>query len=241
MSRTRPVAIASIAALLLAAAPAAVAQGTDTPVTVGADFHSQYVSRGEVVMDRAAAQPWATAELAGTGLSLEFWSSFAANDREVTDAADEINVIAAYSGSFVPGAALGYTLGYVQYAWPNALGEEQHSEEMFVGLSFDHLVAPALTVYRDFGLVDGTYVEAALAPTFELPHPVVSSVSVGASRGLSDIGQDFGFQDITLGASLGLSVGWMTISPAVGWTTASEAINPDDTAFWSGVSISAGS
>lgn len=240
MSRILPAALATAVIILLSAAPA-MAQGPEVPVTVGADFFSQYVSRGEVVMDRAAAQPWASVELTGSGLSLELWSSFAADEREITDAADEINVIASYGGSFVPDGPLGYAIGYVQYAWPNALAEEKHSEEAFAGLSFDHLVAPALTVYRDFGLVDGTYVEAALAPTFELPHPTVGSVSVSASLGMSDIGQDFGFQDFTLGASLGLSVGWMSISPAVGWTVGSEAINPDDTAFWSGVSISAGS
>ncbi len=228
-------------ALLLFLASTGSAQAPIPYTSFGTDVMSSYVWRGGVVDDEISVQPSVDVALPGTGFTLGLWSAFAARDREFHDGADEIDVTLAWEAPLGVGpASPSLSLGYVQYAFPNAPDGYRHSEEFVASLSLPGPVAPSAMVAHDFGLADATYFAAAIDPEIAWPNPAVPPLALHASIGVSDAGHDFGFHDVTFTAGLPWSVGIVSVQPTAGYTIADETINPDETHAWGGVSINVG-
>ena len=224
--------IAALAGIATAAVP------STAQAQVSADFEvaalTSYVWRGFTLADAVVIQPSLTFGFGESGLSLNVWGSAAVQDRDFYDGADELDFTLGYDVALSEG--LGLSLAYVQYTFPSAAEGAKHSEEVVASLGFDHTLAPSVTAAYDFGLMDGLYLTAGVAPEFALSDDI--ALGIGASVGLSNyVNDEFGFNDVTLSASLGgLTAGSVAITPFIGFSSADEGINPDSQ-FWAGLSF----
>ena len=208
------------------------------PVSVdaGVDAYSQYVWRGFVLADTLVVQPSTTAAIADTGLSIGLWGSMALTDRDKYEVTDELDIIATFEHGFTLGEqALTASVSFVEYMFPNGADDATHTEEVIVALALDTWLAPNVLAAYDFGLNDGTYLAAGIAPS--MPLVSIVSLSLSAMVGFGDVGQSMGFQDATVTGAVPLQLGPVTVSPMVGYAYASDDINPDSDVFWGGVSV----
>ncbi len=169
---------------------------------------------------------------------MNVWGSFFAQSRTATDGVDELDFTVDYSTSF-PGSPVSLSVGYIQYTFPNGGSGAEHSEEAYGSLSFDNALAPSITLYYDFGLIDDYYAAVGIGPEFPLGEADnAPSLALSASVGFSGdaYGGSAGWNDVTLGASVGFAAGGLSITPLAGVTFADEGVNPD-TSFWLGVSF----
>lgn len=141
---TADVAMASSAA---SSAPAPVAKTgilSDSGVSVALsyDMYSAYVWRGFLLDDDAVVQPGASVSFGG--FTFGIWGS---TDIEANDgsSSEEVDYYFDYTKEF-DGFSL--SIGNTYYDFPDA---SAHAEEAYVGVAFDCVLAPSLTVYVDYG------------------------------------------------------------------------------------------
>ncbi len=130
--------------------------------------------------------------------------------------------------------------GYIQYTFPNGGSGAEHSEEAYAGLSLDNVLAPSVTLYYDFGLLEDYYVTAGIGPEFPLgdsDNAPILGISASIGIGGDGYGGSAGFQDVTVGASIGFMAGSASISPFIGMTFARDGVKKEDAVFWVGTSI----
>ena len=228
-----------MAGLILAFSGSAQAQEMAVSVEGAVDGYYQYIWRGYNLGDKSVLQPSLTFGFGETGLAVNVWGSAAMQSRGRLEATDELDFTASLDRSLGEDSPVGISLGYIQYTFPNAGAGSKHSEEVYGGLSLDHTIAPSLTFYYDFGLVDGWYIAAGIAPEFPLGEEEgAPTLSLSASVAMSDYGGDSGFNDFTASASISFTSGVFTFSPIVGYAYAADLINPNNSEVWGGISIS---
>ena len=223
---------------------------SEISVDVSVDAISGYIWRGGILgSDEALVlQPSLTLGFGESGVAFNVWGSAFGMDRsapESTDQVDELDFTLSYDTSLGEDGKVGLSLGFIEYTFPSLDAGTKHSEEAYGSLSFDNTIAPSITVYYDFGLIDDYYVTAGIGPEFPLGDadnaPVLGlSASVGFSGGGYDFsgGDSAGFNDVSVGASVGFTAGEISISPYIGATFTDEKVgNTDDRAFWGGISI----
>ena len=231
-----------VAVLTLGALSPTNAQ-SNISVEASVDALSGYLWRGAPLGadDKFVLQPSLTFGLSDSGVSLNLWGSFFAQSRTATEAADELDFTIDYSGSF-PESSVSYSIGYVQYTFPNGGSGSEHSEEAYVSLSFDSPLAPSVIVYYDFGLIDDYYVAVGIGPEFPLGDDE-NAPALGLSASVGFAGDAYGssvFNDVTIGASVGFAAGNVAISPMVGVTINKNNITgnvSDKASVWAGVSF----
>jgi hypothetical protein len=241
--------LAVIAGLGFGYAAQAQAQEMEISVDVGVDALSGYVWRGGPIPpvggDEALVfQPSVTFGFGESGLAFNIWGSVFAMDRSApisTDQADEVDFTLSYDRALGQDGKVGLSLGIIEYTFPSLDAGTKHSEEFWVGLSFDHVIAPSVTFYYDFGLADDYYITAGIGPEFPLGDgDNAPTLGLGASVGFTGdsgfYGGKSGLQDVTFTASVGFMAGSISISPMVGVTIPKEEFNPDTT-YWGGVSF----
>lgn len=232
----------AVIAVLLGLGNVALAQVSNISVDVSLDAVSGYIWRGGVLgsEDKAVAQPSLTFGVGDSGLSLNVWGSFFVQSRSATEGADELDFTVDYSGALNEENGLGFSIGYIQYTFPNGGSGAEHSEEAYAGLSLDNALAPSVTFYYDFGLLDDYYVTAGIGPEFPLGDADnAPTLGISASIGIGGdaYGGSAGFQDVTIGASVGFMAGNTSISPFIGMTFARDGVKKEDAVFWVGTSI----
>lgn len=216
----------------------AVQAQQEVSVDVALDGYSGYIWRGGILGadDKAVLQPSLTLGIGETGLSFNVWGSAFVQNRTSLDQVDELDLTVDLSRPMGLDSPVSFSVGYIQYTFPSLDAGIKHSEEVYGGLSLDHMLAPSVTFYYDFGLIDGWYLTAGVGPEFPLGEEEGGpTFSLGASVGISDsaYGGKSGFNDITVTGSLNLSSGIFSISPTVGYSYA----DSDNSSFWGGISI----
>ncbi|MCG6881951.1 MAG: hypothetical protein LJE96_22750 [Deltaproteobacteria bacterium] len=148
----------------------------DVP-TAGLDvaFLSQYIWRGyELSKDSLVIQPSAT--VGYKGFSFNLWGNLDtdvyAGPNEGNSKWNETDMTVAYDHSFGP---LGVGVGYIYYA----LDGTDDTQEFYLSLGGDVLLAPTLTIYYDVDEYPGWYFDLGISHSFELPYDM--SVDLGAS------------------------------------------------------------
>ncbi len=223
----------------------------DISVSITLDSYSGYIWRGGVIGadDKIVAQPGIEVGFGESGFTLGAWGSWFVQDRidntnpdAQTQNADELDFYADYSRTLNEDRGLGISIGYIQYVFPSASEDENHSEEAYIGLSLDNALAPALTFYYDFGLADAWYVSLSGGYDIPLGSEDGQVLSLGASVAMSNYEDETGanktsFNDITVTASLSCNACAILIAPTIGFSYADSKINPDNSTFWGGVSI----
>ena len=211
--KTNKLTIAAAAAALSFSGFAGTAAAAEA--SVGLDFASAYVFRGETFNDGWVAQPYL--EVGGEGLAGFTLGVWANADLESSEAlgvdggnVSEIDLYAVYD---IPLDLedVGLSLGYTEYTYPYGGGEADR--EVSAAASFDVVSAPYLALYYgvDGGIESDFYAEAGVSHSWDLEE----GVSLG-------IGGLLGFKSPDEGSS-GLSHG--LISADIGWNVLSASVN----------------
>lgn len=174
------------------AKPAPLAASLDLPVL------NAYVWRGQVLSDKAVVQPSLTVSKGiGPGtLTLNYWENFNLTDQATGNSMEfsEHDLTVSYSGT-CPLTGAGLTIGVVNYDFPNQKvptgdGHADHyslvndTREGYLAIAAPCVLAPTLTVYRDFKEADGFYASFGVSQSFELCKE--ASLALGASVGAAD-------------------------------------------------------
>ncbi|MEI6217699.1 MAG: hypothetical protein WCP86_02255, partial [bacterium] len=245
----------------------AVAEQPAASVTVAATVDlpllSAYVWRGQLLNDELVLQPAIT--VTRGDLSISTWGSLNLTDRVTANAVDfsELDVTVSYSHRF---GDLSITGGFIEYVFPNstlvttaedgtATGTAYPStRELFVSVSApDCVVVPSISLFRDIGEVNGSYVLAGLSWTRALADTV--SLTVAGSAAYADASYNniyFGVNKTALNdCNLGVSVSWkplsnLTVTPMIQVTIlpdadikdAASSLYKGDNSTWGGIKVS---
>ncbi|MCF8032259.1 MAG: hypothetical protein K9K66_03340 [Desulfarculaceae bacterium] len=213
-------------ALPSAFAAATPAQAKLTPtVDLEVAFNSKYVWRGIVVVDDWVAQPSLTAGVGG--FTFNAWADYMLTDENNRrNEIDEIDLTADYTFEL---GAFSIPVGVIRYAFPGS--DVNDTTEFYAGVSYDWIVTPSLTIYKDVQESNGVYVLGALDYSRDLPKindMIGWSLAVGASIAYgSDDNNNFyyngtdksGFTDYSGYISVPFSIGeYFSVTPQVVFT-----------------------
>ncbi len=197
--------------LLVAASTFDLARAEDKPeadLTTG--FYSQYIWRGFALSrDSLVIQPSLTVSYKGVGVNL--WSNldtkqYAADDADETSNLNETDLTLSYDGA---AGKIGYGVGYIYYGLDGA----KDTQDVYASISYDTLLSPSLTVYKDITGLQWLYAKVGIGHSFELAKDI--SLDLGASVSYLDDNADYNaMHDGVLSASLTLPVAeYLTVSP----------------------------
>ena len=194
---------------------------------------SAYIWRGqELSRDSIVVQPSMTVSY--SGFSANLWGNLDTEPYTSSDEEDdssnwnETDWTLAYGRQFGP---VGAELGYIYYA----LDGFDDSQELFLSLGLDTLLAPTLTVYKEFDHYPHWYILFGISHAFEVTDTVSLELSASASYLESDdkgaypeidngeaTDDEFSnFHDGTIAASLPISVSeYVTVTPTIAYTFA---------------------
>ena len=137
---------------------------------------SQYVWRGfELSEDSIVFQPSMTVGYKGFSANLwgnldtDFYGNVEGNTTSGGNNLNETDVTLAYDGSM---GAIGYGVGYIYYALDDGFLDEQ---EVYASLSYDTILSPSLTIYRNFAHTPGWYVLAGISHSLPLSDSISPS------------------------------------------------------------------
>lgn len=156
--------------LCAAASYPAQAVMLDTDIEVETKFTSAYMWRGQVLNDEYTFQPSVTVK--AHDLSFYVWGTWDMTD--VTNSSERTRMDATLDLTRSMGKhimSLGLT-AFVYHDAPSHLSKDTF--ETYIGYALNVLFLPSLTVYFDFGEIDGLYASFALAHSFELVDNVLA-------------------------------------------------------------------
>jgi len=182
-------------------------------------FYSQYVWRGWAFSkDSLVIQPSLSTGYKGFGLNL--WGNLDTNETSaMADSAsrsdfNETDLTLSYDGTY---GKFGYGGGYIYY------GLEGHdSQELYINLSYDILLSPTLTLYKEITGIQGWYANFGVGHSFPLTEKI--GLDLGASFGYYDNEQSGAdeyseFHDGRLSAVLTIPVNdYFSVSPEIYWS-----------------------
>jgi len=169
------------------------------------DYVTRYMWRGfDVLDDRTAIQPSITYSHDG-GFSVNVWTSFGLCDRNEVNDLDEVDVTFSYSKPI--NDIFSVEAGLVNYLYPvmdDFPDDNSMSQEIFFTVSAAYSIgSPYLSVYYDFNLGDGLFIQAGYSREFELNEDLkpVFSVDLGYNNGSWGV-QDMGLSNLDAGLTL---------------------------------------
>lgn len=196
--------LTSTAILGAAFAFTSTASAGDISFSASTDYVSEYVFRG-VSFANTAVQPGFEASIGG--FTAGVWASVGLGETSIL-AGDEIDVYGSYGFNLTD--ALSASVGFTIFHFPQSGGlfnfdsEELGSTfEAFVSASYDTVLSPTFSVYRDFTLDAFTF-EGSVGHSF--PVSDKTSFDLGVTAGAVAVDGGGGYQWGTGSASLGYSV-----------------------------------
>lgn len=232
-------------AIMLLVTPSNAQQGLSVSTTL--ESYSAYIWRGEQLGDKVVLQPGIALGFGRSGITVGAWGSFSVQERETKKFADEIDLYADYSTILSEESGVGISLGFSEYIFPNIESEtDNSSREVYIGISLDNALSPALTFYYDFNLRDGWYLAFSAGVDVPLGSENGPVLSLGGSVAMSkyenykvENAAKTSFHDATATASIGFGVGSVSIEPTVGFSYRDTKVPPSNSRsdFWGGVSI----
>lgn len=161
-------------ALALALPGAALAKQAPS-ASAGVDIYSKYVWRGFELSDESlVVQP--SASVTYHGVTLGLWGNL---DTDPGGNAgqpkwNETDLALSYDTQL---GIVGLGVGYIYYA----LDGVQDSQELYLSVSLDTLLAPTLTIYREFASLPAWYISLGVSHSFALPKGI--SLDLAAQAG----------------------------------------------------------
>lgn len=168
---------------------------------------SMYMWRGwKLSEDEMVLQP--SMSIGYKGLGLNAWSSLS-SDPSSGDSASETDFTISYDTSAGP---VGIGMGFIYYD----LDYAEDSEEFYLSASFDTILAPSLTIYKDFINYPGYYLSLGLGHSIEIADSIALDLS--GAFGYYSTDDDSGLQDGLLCASICVPVtDYISLSPSVSY------------------------
>jgi hypothetical protein len=210
------------------------------------DVTSRFIWRGFDLLpdNNSALQPSLTYDFGDSGFSLNVFASFALTNPDdiYEDFKREIDLTLTYALKTSENFSL--VLGFTNYGWWFAKDfefEDNTTQEFFIEIGFPKvLFGPKLTAFYDINVYDGLYVRLSGGHPLPIGRGLTLDLAaaLGYNGGFNPIeGADTGFSDLTIGASLPLKLGSLTLSPFVNYTFVFlDAVN-EDNELWFGASL----
>ena len=213
------------ASLLAQAAEEGITPETEEPVkeTVKPSFafdlgiFNQYIWRGGAYSNGKSVviQPSATAEY--YGFSLNLWANLDTYMEGLdSPCISETDFTAAYDHSFGP---VGVGVGYIYYGLDSA----PDSQEIYVSVSVDTILAPTFTAYREMANYPGWYLNLGLSQSFEIIKQKHWGLSIDLAGSVGYQDPDGGggyFNDLMISAGFTIPFyEYFSVSPMVAYTT----------------------
>jgi len=216
--------------VLFVTSSAVLAEGEDKiGFTLGSDFYSKYVWRGQLLNDDFVFQPSIGASCKGFTASV--WgnadlTNYHDNSGELT----EYDLTLDYSNKFSEDSKIGYSIGTIHYHFPSISATD--TTEVYWGFNFDVPLKPAIKVYHGLGNENGTYVSFSLGHTIEkiatFTEDCYCGLQLGASLGWGSgtYNKDYWGVDesrlndlaFTVGLPICFPGGW-TVKPSINYVT----------------------
>ncbi|MBK6422579.1 MAG: hypothetical protein IPI38_07780 [Gemmatimonadetes bacterium] len=257
--------LGGVLAALATAAPAA----GQTEFGLSASAYSSYVWRGLSLTNKPVVQPYAYLSFPLGPASLTF-SGWANVDVGTYDGSSDIAQGGGSSmnlSEFDPAVELGFSagkasiaLGGVGYIYPNdapGITSDFNTVEVYGKVGLDAPLSPSLAVYYDVDKVKGLYVEGSVSHGIPLGATTLNLGALGGfSNNMDPSADDFtsnfadnGFTHLDLSASIDLTAGPLSITPALHFQFSGDdatkvtkltntGVNQKDTKIWGGVTIS---
>jgi uncharacterized protein (TIGR02001 family) len=193
-------------------------------------FMSSYVWRGiQLSDDEFVIQP--SVGISYKGFSVNFWSNYNTDTTEE----DETDYTLDFSNAI---GKVGYSFGYIYYALSGASVED--SQEVYGAVSYDTILSPSLTIYRDFDEFLSTYVAFSIGHDFKVADFTVSS-GASLSYYFYDNAED-DWQNFEVSLSTSIPVGnHFSIDPMVAYSAGlyeDESTGTElDDEFYGGVTV----
>jgi hypothetical protein len=240
----KAVIIGAVLCAAFAAAPAGLAGAAETSGSATVDVLTDYVWRGQRLSDGdGVIQPSVGVTYGNFGANL--WANYDVDTNEQ----NETDLTLSYG---VSRGKLSLEAGYIYYA----LDGVNDTQEVYLSLGVDVLLAPSVTLYYDFDEGDGAFLVAAVSHSFPFGGGVSlnfgASVSVNMDNeimGLDSSGEAFtDLYNSEVGASVSIPVTeHVSIEPRIAYSSpigsdaedVLEAIDPDGDGdvFYGGVGV----
>lgn len=252
--------VTAAAAIFLAGSGiTASAQETETPsADLSVAMLSKYVWRGyELSKDSLVIQPSLTAAYKGFGFNL--WGNLD-TDQDTSlfgeDGANwnETDMTLSYDNAV---GMMGYSIGYIYYALDSA----DDTQELYGSISLDTILAPTLTIYRDFAEFPGWYSTLGVSHSFQLSETIsldlgghISYLVVDDASTMADPGDPTSeysdFHDGRISASVSIPItDYLTLIPELYYSfalgsdasdviKAASANGDDDNFIYGGITLS---
>ena len=137
--------------------------------SIGSDFYSKYVWRGQVITNGAAFQPSVTATYGK--FTANVWGNVDMTNYAHGPYGDqsgeftEYDLTLNYSNKLSEDSKIGYSVGTIHYHFPSFSNTD--TTELYWGFNFDVPLKPAIKVYHGLGNENGTYVNFSIGHTLE--------------------------------------------------------------------------
>ena len=159
---------------MMTALPAAAQAESPWSFSFDTTFTSQYLWRGFVLNDTPSLQP--NISVGYKGFSVSSWSNFA-HTGPYGQNWTEHDLTVDYSHSF---NKLGLSAGYIWYTFPDYKANEgRYTHEFYVGASYDTLLSPSFTYYRDVDQGDGNYFYGSIGHSVDMGKGVALNLGTG--------------------------------------------------------------
>ena len=233
----------ALAVGLVGMASIGTAMAEDKPsADASVGIYSKYIWRGYNMEDSMVIQPSLTVGYKGFAANL--WGNLNVDQESLTSNSFnwyETDFTLSYDGAY---EKLGYSIGYIYYDLDGNGGADANTtQEIYVGLSYDTILAPAITVYRDIDNYSGYYVNVGIGHSFSITDKY--ALDLGASAGYYDYkGTDYSaLHDGVLSASMTFPVNeYLSVTPEVYYSfplsSDAEDIEGIDNEFYGGLSAS---
>lgn len=205
-----------ITAALFCTAGATVSLAEEaTPSTdASVSLYSKYVWRGyELSKDSMVIQPSLSVSYKGFGANL--WGNLDTNQDGMTSESfnwNETDLTLSYDGAV---DKLGYSVGYIYYD----LDGYEDTQELYFGLSYDTLLSPSVTIYKDIANIPGFYVSLGVSHSVPVGE---QALDLGLSIGYADDDADYNaLHDGLISAAMTFTINDMlSITPELYWSFA---------------------
>ncbi len=206
------------------------AESETSPLAVEATaaFSSKYVWRGQNVVDDWVFQP--SAALRYGALSASIWGNLElTNETDHEGEFTEMDYALDYSGRVPSFDAVGFSVGFIYYDFPNT--DLHDTAEVYAGVCLDVPAQPSLTAYHDIDEVEGTYLSFAVSHTMDrvadLSPSMPVGVEIGASVGWGNRPYNDGYwgvggsacNDLLLAVAFPFEVAGVSVTPSVTYVT----------------------
>jgi hypothetical protein len=183
------------------------------------DLVSRYIWRGFDLLpeNHAAIQPFLAMDLGNSGLNISVWSSFALAKWEEYKGANEINLTLAYT--FRTPEKWEVSAGFTHYGYwfaEDFTFKDNTSREIFASIARTDLpLSPQLSVYYDLNLGSGLYLSLGGSQELKLNEKMI--IEIGGLIGFNSRQYIVrtGFSNIDLYAKVPLTLGKLTLTPAL--------------------------